>query len=104
MKQVCPNCGEKMKNESLGFKCTKCEGFIDLQSGKFYDHKQTPFMPPKTNFEKITKNEDELARFIVFVVNESKNQRRLVKKILNDKNGKYELEKTIKEWLQKECE
>jgi hypothetical protein len=45
-----------------------------------------------------------LAEFIIFVVNESKNQRRLVSKILKDKNGKNELKKTIKEWLQKECD
>lgn len=58
----------------------------------------------QTNFDKITESVESLAEFIIFVVNESKNQRRLVSKILKDKNGKNELKKTIKEWLQKECE
>jgi GTP cyclohydrolase FolE2 len=59
---------------------------------------------PRTNYDKITEAAESLAEFIIFVVNESKNQRRLVSKILKDKNGKNELKKTIKEWLQKECE
>jgi hypothetical protein len=59
---------------------------------------------PITNYDKITETAESLAEFIIFVVNESKNQRRLVSKILKDKNGKNELKKTIKEWLQKECE
>lgn len=100
VKQVCPNCGEKMKNESLGFKCTKCEGFIDLQSGKLYDHKQTPFMPPKTNFDKIT----ESVEFI--------NHIRLCQSRFGCSNCKLKQaskgflcnEQEIKEWLQKECD
>lgn len=60
--------------------------------------------PKRTNYDKITETAESLAEFIIFVVNESKNQRRLVSKILKDKNGKNELKKTIKEWLQKECD
>ena len=57
-----------------------------------------------TKFEKITKNPDELAKFIVFAVKECKDNRRLVKRILLNKNGTEELKRAIIEWLQGECD
>ena len=78
--------------------CINCEYYANL-GGAEIEVKEV-----KTNYDKITSSVESLAEFIIFVVNESKNQRRLVSKILKDKNGKNELKKTIKEWLQKECE
>lgn len=100
MKQVCPNCGEKMKNESLGFKCTKCKGFIDLQSGKFFDNKQTPFMPPKTNFDKITESVESLAG-VLKGISDCRwiNCHECPLSAVNCSSIT-----SIKEWLQKECE
>ena len=52
-KVVCPNCGELMKDVSIGWKCKKCKGFISFLDGKFYDCVEKQFAPPKTNADRI---------------------------------------------------
>lgn len=48
----CPQCGGKVRSESIGWKCESCKGFIDMQ-GEFHPHKEEPFMPSMTNSDLI---------------------------------------------------
>lgn len=60
----CPNCGGRMQSESIGWKCEKCRGFIDMK-GKFHPYEEKPFMPPMTNADRIrAMSDEELAEFI----------------------------------------
>lgn len=60
----CPQCGGKVRSETIGWKCESCQGFIDMQGG-FHPHKDEPFMPPMTNADRIrVKTDEELAWFI----------------------------------------
>lgn len=52
-REVCPNCGGVLVAESRGWKCKGCGGFISLQSGKFYEYVEKPFMPPQTNADRV---------------------------------------------------
>lgn len=54
----CPQCGGKVRSESIGWKCESCHGFIDMQGG-FHPHKEEPFMPPMTNADRIRASSDE---------------------------------------------
>lgn len=58
-REVCPSCGGVLVAESLGWKCKSCRGFISLQDGKFYEYVEKPFMPPKTNADRIRAMSDE---------------------------------------------
>lgn len=49
---ACPNCGGKVQSVSIGWKCKKCNGFIDMQ-GNFHKHVEEPFLPPVTNADHI---------------------------------------------------
>lgn len=61
----CPHCGGKLRAESIGWKCEKCQGFIDMQ-GNFHEHVEKPFMPPMTNADRIRAMSDkELAAVIM---------------------------------------
>ena len=52
MMNFCPNCGAKM-------------GRV------FHEHKETPFMPPKTNYDVITsKSLERLAEFLIWICHE----------------------------------
>lgn len=53
----CPQCGGKVRSESIGWKCESCHGFIDMQGG-FHPHKEEPFMPPMTNADRIRAMDD----------------------------------------------
>lgn len=65
MIRLCPNCLKEMICESIGWRCTGCRGFVDMQ-GNFHEHKEKPFMPPQTNADRIRDMSDEdLAKFIV---------------------------------------
>ena len=44
---TCPNCGGRVRSETIGWKCESCQGFIDMR-GEFHQHKEEPFMPPMT--------------------------------------------------------
>lgn len=55
---TCPHCGGKLRTESIGWKCEKCQGFIDMQ-GNFHEHVEKPFMPPMTNGDRIRAMSDE---------------------------------------------
>lgn len=60
----CPNCGGKLRAESIGWKCEKCHGFIDMKDN-FHPHIERPFLPPMTNADKIrAMNDEELAAFM----------------------------------------
>lgn len=66
----CPNCGTKMISESVGWQCPKCKGFVSMD-GIFHEHKETPFMPPKTNYDVITsKSLERLAEFLIWICHE----------------------------------
>lgn len=61
----CPDCGEKMRDESIGWRCPKCKGFVSFIDGKFYPHIERPFVPPMTNADRIrAMNDEELAEFL----------------------------------------
>ena len=101
MKQYCPNCNGELISESLGWKCSKCKGFIDV-NGNFHKYVERPFMPPKTNFDKITENEGTLAKFIIDTV--SKCQFNNCEDCpLYEVDGCSRQEK-VKEWLQQEID
>ena len=60
----CPQCGGRVRSVSIGWKCESCQGFIDMR-GEFHQHKEEPFMPPKTNADRIRAMSDEgLAKFL----------------------------------------
>ena len=60
----CPQCGGKVRSESIGWKCESCQGFIDMQGG-FHPHQEEPFMPPMTNADKIRAvSDEELAEWL----------------------------------------
>lgn len=67
MKKVeCPECGTQMRDETIGWRCPKCKGFVDMNGGKFYEHREKPFMPPQTNADRIrTMAEPELAATLI---------------------------------------
>lgn len=54
----CPQCGGKVRSESIGWECESCHGFIDMQGG-FYPHKEKLFVPPMTNAARIRAMDDE---------------------------------------------
>ena len=61
----CPECGEKMRDESIGWRCPKCKGFVSFTDGKFYPHIERPFVPPMTNADRIrAMSDEELANFL----------------------------------------
>ena len=61
----CPDCGEKMRDESIGWRCPKCKGFVSFIDGKFYPHIERPSVPPMTNADRIrAMSDEELAKFI----------------------------------------
>ena len=65
----CPHCGGKLRAESIGWKCEKCQGFIDMQ-GNFHEHVEKPFMPPMTIADRIrAMNDDELRNFLCGLMN-----------------------------------
>ena len=106
MKQYCPNCHGELEYESIGMKCTKCKGFIDMH-GNFHKYVEKPFMPPKTNFDKITESVESLAEFIEKYATNC-NYCPLYKLEKCDIKGwKFDKEyckKEIIKWLQKESE
>ena len=55
----CPECGEKMRDESIGWRCPKCKGFVSFIDGKFYPHIERPFVPPVTNADRLSAMSDE---------------------------------------------
>lgn len=60
----CPQCGGKVRFESIGWECERCHGFIDMQGG-FYPHKEKLFVPPMTNAGRIRSMDDHtLAEFL----------------------------------------
>ena len=65
MKIVCPECDEKMMDETIGWRCPKCKGFVSSLDGKFYPHVDGSFMPPMTNADRIrAMSDEELAEFL----------------------------------------
>lgn len=63
----CPNCGGKVEPESIGWKCEKCLGFIDM-CGIFHGPTKSPFIPPPTNGDHIREkiaDDFELAKLAV---------------------------------------
>ena len=61
----CPECGEKMRDESIGWRCPKCKGFVSFTDGKFYPHIERPFVPPISNADRIrAMSDEELAEYL----------------------------------------
>ncbi len=62
--QNCPRCGGSVRSETIGWKCERCLGFIDMQGG-FHEHIERSFLPPKTNADRIrAMSDEELAEFL----------------------------------------
>lgn len=51
----CPNCGGEMKSVSIGWKCEKCGGLVDMK-GNFHEPVNEPFIP-----DAVLKEHDEAA-------------------------------------------
>lgn len=51
----CPNCGGEMKSMSIGWKCDKCGGLVDMK-GNFHEPVNEPFIP-----DDVLKAHDEAA-------------------------------------------
>lgn len=63
---TCPHCGGKVRAESIGWKCEKCRGFIDMQ-GNFHEYVEKSFMPTMTNADRIrSMSDEELAEYLVY--------------------------------------
>ena len=93
----CPLCGGRVRSTSIGWKCERCQGFIDMR-GEFHQHKEEQFMLPMTNADRIRRMSDEELAEMLFNYKEcSKNC------IMN--NGKHcyqicEEKSVILKWLQ----
>lgn len=62
--QCCPRCGGRVRSETIGWKCERCLGFIDMQGG-FHEHIERPFLPPMTNADRLRRmTDEELAEFL----------------------------------------
>ena len=60
----CLKCGGKVRAETIGWKCEKCKGFINLK-GEFFEHIERPFLPKQTNYDRIRNmSVEELAEFM----------------------------------------
>lgn len=67
----CPQCGGKMRSETIGWRCEKCRGFIDIQ-GIFHPFKKKLFMPFKTNANRIrTMSDEQLAKLFYSIYKRS---------------------------------
>lgn len=53
--KYCPRCAGKMRAESIGWKCEKCLGFVDMRGG-FHEYVEEPFAPPMTPDERVFLN------------------------------------------------
>ena len=62
---ACPKCGGNVRSESIGWKCEKCRGFIDMQ-GNFNEHIDRPFMTPMTNGDRLRAMPDEELAAVLF--------------------------------------
>lgn len=60
----CPNCGGEVISESIGWRCKRCNGFIDM-NGNFHEYIKKPFMPLITNADRMrSMTDEELAEFL----------------------------------------
>lgn len=50
----CPHCGGELKSVSIGWKCDKCGGLVDMQ-GDFHESVKEPLMP-----DDVLKEQDEI--------------------------------------------
>lgn len=65
IKKYCKKCGHELEAWSIGWYCTNCKCFEDM-NGNIHEHKEEPFMPTMTNAEKIRcMTDEELAKFIM---------------------------------------
>ena len=96
----CPNCGGRMRSETIGWKCEICKGFVDMR-GRFHEHKEEPFTPPLTNADRIRRmSDEELAKFIATPSQcEVRPERDGFRECGNDLCLQYLLK-----WLQQPCE
>ena len=65
----CPKCGEQIKPESIGWKCEKCKGFVDMDN-VFHEHVEKPFLPPMRNCDKIRSMSDEQLALIMVQISD----------------------------------
>lgn len=66
IKKYCKQCGHELESWSIGWHCSNCGCFEDM-NGNIHDHKKEPFMLPKTNADKIrSMTDEELANFFLY--------------------------------------
>ena len=100
----CPQCGGKVRSESIGWKCESCQGFIDMQGG-FHPHQEEPFMPPMTNADKIrAMSDEELSEFISRIEIGDFGQQVYGKTFCDMCKGQYECDDCRLWWLQQPAE
>jgi hypothetical protein len=89
-----------LEYESIGMKCTKCKGFIDMH-GNFHKYVEKPFMPPETNFDKITESVESLAKWLCENYGVMMPECVPCKATINEV-CEFQCEDCLIEWLQKE--
>ena len=52
----CPNCGGRVRSESIGWKCEKCGGFIDMRGMTTKGWKEEDFIKCADKIAEIIKN------------------------------------------------
>ena len=88
----CPKCGEKMRDESMGWRCPKCKGFVSFIDGKFYPYIERPFVPPVTNADRIrAMSDEELAAYLAEISGGTilKTYKQLGLSLSDEKSKKY---------------
>lgn len=59
----CLNCGGEVVSESIGWRCKRCNGLVDMD-GNFHKYIERPFMPQITNADHMrSMTDEELAEF-----------------------------------------
>lgn len=85
--------------------CASCKKEIDISYGQAFfngcycENCARKFKKPRTNFDRITENEEALAEYISSLARKC-----TFRDCSKEECAKFECKDCIKEWLQKECE
>lgn len=104
MKNNCKKCGSEMESWTSGWKCNNCGCFEDI-NGVVHEPKYEPFMPIKTNADKIrSMTDEELADFIQRVQFGDFSNLDYGKTFCDMCDGQYECDDCLKSWLKQPAE
>lgn len=101
----CPNCGGDTYSESVGWKCKKCGGIVDV-NGAFHEQVDNPLLPPERRIDCIRRmSTEDFARFLLsFMKGEEYCVDHCYYGIFEDcpNDGSTGCVEGIKKWLEKE--